>query len=92
MPDSMITKPQAQTMRLRIIAALDTDDSTSERDEDNKVVVDIDQRFVKQIFPDTLAMSEWCKTWNIETTEYEIPHTRRTNNRSQWVRFKKPDV
>lgn len=79
-------------MRLRIIAALDTDDETSERDEDGKVVVDVDQRFVKQMFSDTLTMSEWCDTWNIESMEYEIPHSRKSKNRSQWVRFKKPDV
>ena len=85
----MITKSQAQIMRLRIIAALDTNDETSDRDSDNDVIVDIDQRFVDQIFTDTLHMSTWCQSWNIATEPFSLPHEGRTSTRSHWVRFKK---
>lgn len=88
----MITKPQAQLMRLRILAALDTDDETSDRDEDGKPIVDIDRRFVVQLFADDVAMANWCRTWNIAVESYEIPHHRKSTNRAQWVRFKKPEV
>ena len=88
----MITKPQAQTMRLRILAALDTDDKTSDRDDDGTVVVDIDRRFIEQIFTDDVAMANWCRTWNIAVEAYEIPHAKKSNNRSKWLRFKKPEV
>ncbi len=85
----MITPQQAQIMRLRIIAALDTDDETSDRDSDNNVIVDIDQRFIDQIFTDTLHMSTWAESWNIATELFSLSLSRRTSTRSHWVRFKK---
>jgi len=79
-------------MRLRIVAALDTNDETSDRDSDGHVIVDIDQRFVDQIFKDSFAMTSWCQSWNIITEPYEIAHEGRTSTRSKWMRFKKPDL
>jgi len=39
-----------------------------------------------------VAMANWCRTWNIAVEAYEIPHARKSNNRSKWLRFKKPEV
>jgi hypothetical protein len=88
----MITKQQAQTMRLRIIAALDTNDLSSDRDDDGNVIVDVASSFVEQMFKDDMSLSTWAKSWNIELQKYELPHTRDSDKRSKWVRFKKPGV
>lgn len=88
----MLDKKQAQLLRFKILWHLEMDksDSNAMIDEDDKrVCVDIDKRFVDQIFADPVAMSEWCKSWNIETQDFEIPHVGKTLARSQWVRFKK---
>lgn len=89
----MITPQEAKQIRLRIIAALETRDETSDIDEDdNRVCVDIDSRVISQIFTDDLAINLWCQNWNITYSTYSIPHTRKDAVRSNWYRFKKPSL
>lgn len=88
----MLDKKQSQLLRFRILYHLEmdkTDPASMVDEEDGRVCVDIDKRFVDQIFQDSLAMAAWCESWNIETQEFELPHVKHNLARSQWVRFKK---
>jgi len=89
----MIDKKQAQIMRFRILRDLDADEGDPNVlfDEDGKAFVDIDQRFVDQIFSDNSHMHEWCEGWKIEASDYSLGGGR-NRPRSNWVRFKKKVV
>lgn len=80
-------------MRFRILRDLDAEngDPNVLFDEDNKAFVDIDQRFVDQIFTDNSHMKEWCDGWNIEAGAYSIQGGRNRPT-SNWVRFKKNTI
>ena len=80
----MITPADAQRMRVRLVATLESKELL---DESGYSIMDIDQRFVDKMFTDAAHMIRWCESWNISYIHFDFPSDRRA--RSKWVRFKK---